>query len=59
VQLKNMGKSEIADEVVGARPELANCGIPESSIVGLRAPYLEIKGDVWEVLQENGFQYDR
>lgn len=33
--------------------------MPCSAIKGARAPFLEIKPEVWEVLSENGFLYDR
>lgn len=35
-QLKGLSKSAIEEEVVGARTELAECGVPEKDIVGLR-----------------------
>jgi len=54
-----MSSSELDKEVVDARSELASCGIPESDIVGLRAPFLETDSDVREVLYENGFLYER
>lgn len=43
---------------------LSHCGrpatfLPCSAIQGLRAPFLEIKGEVWEILADNGFLYDR
>ncbi|KAL4422675.1 hypothetical protein ABPG75_008872 [Micractinium tetrahymenae] len=56
--LNGLRKSEIEDEVLGARSKLAACGIPEQDIVGLRCPYLETKPEVREVLEENGFLYD-
>jgi len=42
----DMSKDQIADEIVGARSELAGCGVPESSIRGFRAPYLDTKPEV-------------
>jgi peptidoglycan/xylan/chitin deacetylase (PgdA/CDA1 family) len=51
--------SQLENEILGARERIAACGIPESAIQGLRAPFLEIKGDVWEILADNGFLYDR
>jgi peptidoglycan/xylan/chitin deacetylase (PgdA/CDA1 family) len=50
--------SQLENEILGARERIAACGIPESAIQGLRAPFLEIKGDVWEILADNGFLYD-
>lgn len=46
-------------EILGARSELAACGIPEEDVVGLRAPYLETKTEVRQLLHENGFLYER
>lgn len=46
-------------EILGARAELAACGIPEEDVVGLRAPYLETKTEVRQLLHENGFLYER
>lgn len=46
-------------EVVGARRQLAECGVPEQDIVGFRAPYLFVDPQLREVLHENGFLYDR
>jgi len=56
--LRDLDKEGIEEEVLGARSKLAECGIPESDIVGLRCPYLETKPEVREVLAENGFLYD-
>lgn len=128
-QLNGLSKSEIAEEIVGARAALAECGVPEADILGhrcaqgsahsaddwrqahvpalrgcaqpqwqpgqpaagpacrgrtppwpphsqarepppppapprppprrCRCPYLETKPEVREVLEENGFLYDR
>lgn len=56
--LNGLSKSEIAEEIVGARAALAECGVPEADILGHRCPYLETKPEVREVLEENGFLYD-
>ncbi|EFN52368.1 hypothetical protein CHLNCDRAFT_138797 [Chlorella variabilis] len=50
--------SDLRREIVGAREKLAECGIPEQDVVGLRAPYLETKPEVRAILHENGFLYD-
>lgn len=44
------------------QPNVAPCLWPVgccSAVQGLRAPFLEIKGEVWEILKDNGFLYDR
>lgn len=57
--LFGLGRPGIEAEVVGSRQALAQCGVPAADIVGLRAPYLETKADVREVLADKGFLYDR
>ncbi|EFN52367.1 hypothetical protein CHLNCDRAFT_138796 [Chlorella variabilis] len=52
-------KDEIAEQIVGGRQQMADCiGISAGEMMGARAPFLEIKPEVWEVLSENGFLYD-
>jgi hypothetical protein len=54
-----LSESKISGEIVGARTDLVACGVPESDIVGARAPYLAADQTMRKVLFENGFLYDR
>lgn len=54
-----MTKAQIRDEIQGARSFLAGCGIPASDVVGMRAPYLETKPEVRQILHSKDFLYDR
>ncbi|KAL4422676.1 hypothetical protein ABPG75_008873 [Micractinium tetrahymenae] len=56
--LNDMGSSEIKKEIVGARSDITDCGIPESAIKGFRSPYLDTNPKVRQVLAEAGFEYD-
>ncbi|EFN58774.1 hypothetical protein CHLNCDRAFT_140524 [Chlorella variabilis] len=57
-RLVGQDRSYVESEVVGARRQLAECGVPEQDIVGFRAPYLFVDPQLREVLHENGFLYD-
>ena len=60
LQFLPKSKDEIAEQIVGGRQQMADCiGISAGEMMGARAPFLEIKPEVWEVLSENGFLYDR
>lgn len=56
--LNDMSSSEIQDEILGARSDIAECGIPESAIRGFRSPYLDTNPKVRQVLADAGFEYD-
>ncbi|KAI3430406.1 hypothetical protein D9Q98_005001 [Chlorella vulgaris] len=56
--LLTMTKAQIRDEIQGARSFLAGCGIPASDVVGMRAPYLETKPEVRQILHSKDFLYD-
>lgn len=59
LQLLKMTKAQIRDEIQGARSFLAGCGIPARDVVGMRAPYLETKPEVRQILHSNDYLYDR
>lgn len=54
-----MPSDQIVEELVGARSRLAECGLPESAVVGARTPFLRINPEVRRILHDNGFLYDR
>ncbi|KAI7836286.1 hypothetical protein COHA_009835 [Chlorella ohadii] len=56
--LRQLGKAEIKQEIVGGRDAIARCGIPKAALRGFRCPYLSDKPEVRQVLFENGFRYD-
>lgn len=57
--VKGMPTAQLEKETVGARAELAECGIPEGDILGFRAPYLETDIALRKMLFKNGFLYER
>ncbi|PRW55946.1 polysaccharide deacetylase [Chlorella sorokiniana] len=48
----------VESQVLDGRRQLADCGIPESDIVGFRAPFLSVDPQLRRVLHDNGFLYD-
>lgn len=56
--VKGMPTAQLEKETVGARAELAECGIPEGDILGFRAPYLETDIALRKMLFKNGFLYE-
>lgn len=54
-----MPAAQLEKETVGARSQIAECGIPEGDIVGFRAPYLETDIALRKELYTNGFLYER
>ncbi|PSC73088.1 Polysaccharide deacetylase domain-containing [Micractinium conductrix] len=58
ISLKGLDQDTLEDEVLGARSALAECGVPEGDIVGMRNPFLETDSNVRKLLAENGFLYD-
>lgn len=58
VSLKGLSSDKLDYEILTARTELAECGIPESDIVGLRAPFLETDIAVRAKMYNNGFLYE-
>ena len=56
--LRKMSYAQVQQQIAGARATLAACGIPASSIVGFRTPYLSDSPTVRKVLSDAGFRYD-
>lgn len=52
------GMPGMEQEIVGARDDLALCGIPKEKMVGFRAPYLVHNPEVRSILKKNGMLYD-
>lgn len=58
VSLYGEDKSKVGSEIMGGKNALVACGVPESDVVGFRAPLLQTDPGVREVLAENGFLYE-
>ncbi|KAL4421045.1 hypothetical protein ABPG77_007520 [Micractinium sp. CCAP 211/92] len=56
--VKGVPAAQLEKETVGARSQIAECGIPEGDIVGFRAPYLETDIALRKELYTNGFLYE-
>lgn len=54
--LRNLSKSKIKQEIVGARDAIEACGIPAQDINGFRCPFLADKPEVRQVLYAEGFR---
>ncbi|KAL4421300.1 hypothetical protein ABPG75_010591 [Micractinium tetrahymenae] len=53
-----LSEDGIREEIVGARQQLAECGIPEEAIVGVRTPFLRTNPTVRQIIHDSGFLYD-
>lgn len=56
--LRKLSYAQIQQQILGARSTIAACGIPATSIVGFRTPYLSDSPTVRQVLSDAGFRYD-
>lgn len=52
------GMLGMEQEIMGARDDLVQCGIPKEKMVGFRAPYLVHNPEVRSILKKNGMLYD-
>ena len=52
------GMLGMEQEIMGARDDLVQCGVPKDKIVGFRAPYLVHNPEVRGILNKNGMLYD-
>lgn len=58
-QILELNQTEIIGEVEDARAFLSDCGLPDYSLAGFRAPYLESDPGLRRALKNAKFEYDR
>ncbi|KAL4424580.1 hypothetical protein ABPG77_009164 [Micractinium sp. CCAP 211/92] len=54
----DLSAAQVTQEIVGARQQLADCGILEQAIVGMRTPFLRTDPTVRKIIHDSGFLYD-